>query len=80
MCNLGTLTRPQGKQWKIWGMHADMYKVRAGKPETLHKAQTTMNHGFSIFLPTLPPDLSLVISLHILTTEDNNKGNAHQEK
>lgn len=80
MCTLGTLTRPRGKQWKIWRIYADIYKVRAGKLETLDKAQTTTKHGFSTFLPVLPPDFSLVISLHILTKEDNNKGNAHQEK
>lgn len=55
----GHTDKPSGK---IWGMYADIYKVRAGKPETLHKAQTTINHGFSTLLPALPPDLSLVIS------------------
>lgn len=35
MCNLGTLKRPQGKQWKNWRVYENMYRVRAGELETL---------------------------------------------
>lgn len=80
MCNLGTLTRPQGMQWKIRGMYADIHKARAGKPETLHKAQTKHQLWFLYSSPSTTPRHLPCNLLHVLTEEDNNKGKAHQEE
>lgn len=46
----------------------------------LVRRYSPLGSDFFAFLPALPLDLSLATSLHILTKENSNKGNAQQEE